>query len=68
MQDKEPEVKESKLTELKSWLKNDACKPALKEGYSAKTGLRPLPSRWVIEFKEKLGAVVVSTVVCEGVR
>ena len=52
------------LKELQSWLDNKVCRPVLISDFTQRTKLRPLPSRWVIEFKEKLGDVVVKCRLC----
>jgi hypothetical protein len=57
-----PEVSESQLKELKSWLANNTGKPVLRKTYETSTGLRGLPSRWVIEYKRKEGKGLLSVV------
>ena len=54
-----PEVKASKLKELTSWVKNKAGKPKLRSEYTKRTGLKPLPTRWVGTFKRKKGVKIV---------
>ena len=54
-----PEVRQSKLSELSSWVKNQAGKPCLKAEYTQRTGLKPLPTRWVGTFKRKKGVKIV---------
>ena len=58
------DVEKACLAELESWLKNRTCEPCLASAYGAKTGLRPLPARWVIEFKEKIGQLIVKCRLC----
>ena len=58
------EVEQACLKELQSWIDNNTGVPTLRTDYCAKTGLRPLPSRWVIEFKEKLGKLVIKARLC----
>jgi hypothetical protein len=58
------EILESQLKELKSWLANNTGKPVLKKTYEESTGLRGLPSRWVIEFKRKEGRRIVKCRLC----
>jgi hypothetical protein len=57
-------VEKACLSELASWLLNSTCAPITRTAYSGKTGLRPLPSRWVIEFKEKVGALIIKARLC----
>ncbi|MEI6872344.1 MAG: reverse transcriptase domain-containing protein, partial [Verrucomicrobiota bacterium] len=57
-------VEQACLEELQSWLNNQTCVPCLTSDYGAKTGLRPLPARWVIEFKEKIGQIVIKARLC----
>jgi hypothetical protein len=52
------------IKELTSWLENKTCRPVRVADYLKRTGLKPIPSRWVIEFKEKLGEVVVKGRLC----
>ena len=54
-----PEVRQSKLKELMSWVKNKAGKATLKSEYTKRTGLKPLPTRWVGTFKRKKGVKIV---------
>jgi hypothetical protein len=42
-----PEIRTAKLKELYSWVKNKAGRPVLISEYMRRTGLKPLPSRWV---------------------
>ena len=53
------EVKTARLKELKSWLDHEAGYASLTTEYSAKAGLRPLPSRHVTEFKFKEGVKII---------
>jgi hypothetical protein len=54
-----PKVQEARLKELTSWVKHKTGHPMLVQEYSAKTGLRPLPSRSVTEWKMKEGQMVI---------
>jgi hypothetical protein len=54
-----PEVRAAKLKELTAWVKNKAGKPTRKKEYTARTGLKPLPTRWVETFKRKKGVRIV---------
>ena len=58
------QVEAACLKELQSWLQHDTGRAELTSSYSAKTGLRPLPSRWVIEYKMKNGLVIVKARLC----
>ena len=53
------EVKTAREKELASWVKHKTGRPMLVSDYSAKTGLRPLPSRSVTEWKMKEGVKVI---------
>ena len=49
------EAKESAMKELAAWIKLRAGKAIPIAEYFAKTGLKPLPSRWVNTWKKKSG-------------
>ena len=53
-----------KLKELKSWLENKTGKVSTVRQYVGETGLRPIPSRWVIEWKRKEGVMVIKCRLC----
>ena len=59
-----PQVKAACIKELQSWLQHETGSAERIGSYTAKTGLKPLPSRWVIEFKEKSGTVVIKARLC----
>ncbi len=58
------EFRESHIKELQSWLDKDTCYPQLIIEYVKETHLKPLPSRWVTEFKIKEGRRVVKGRLC----
>ena len=49
------EAKLAAWTELEAWVRQKAGRPALKKDFVDKTGLKPLPSRWVNNWKLKEG-------------
>ena len=53
------DVKSSKLKELKSWLEHKTGHVQTTRKYCSETGLKPIPSRWVIEWKVKEGKKVI---------
>ena len=53
------EVTGAKLKEITSWTKLQSGKPMLISEFKAKTGLDPLPSRWVLNKKYKLGKRII---------
>jgi hypothetical protein len=53
------EVRAAKLKELSSWVKQRAGKPVLKADYRNRTGLSPIPSRWVEVWKIKQGQRII---------
>jgi hypothetical protein len=55
---------ESKTKELKSWHETATGKPVLAKDYMQDTGLHPLPSRWVIEWKLQEGKVIIKCRLC----
>ena len=57
--DRKPEVDDSKLRELASWIKQRAGRPVLKAEYRKRTGLKELPSRWLEEWKLKEGEWII---------
>jgi hypothetical protein len=58
------EVQEAMLKEIKSWVEHNTGTPIRIKDYSEQTGLRPIPSRWVIEFKMKEGKRVIKARLC----
>ena len=58
------ELKDAKLSELKSWLKQSAGKPVRRNVYKKRTNLNPIPSRWVNVFKRKQGKRIVRCRLC----
>jgi hypothetical protein len=58
------ELYEAQLSELKNWIKNNTGNPELKAAYRARTGLDPLPSRWLNNFKRKLGKKIIKCRLC----
>jgi hypothetical protein len=58
------EVRATMLKELRSWVANDTGKPVKVSDYVRKTGLKPLPARWVIEWKRKEGKLVIKARLC----
>jgi hypothetical protein len=54
-----PEIRQARLKELSAWVKNKAGKPRRKKEYTARTGLKPLPTRLVETFKRKKGVRIV---------
>ena len=53
------EVREAELKELASWVKQRAGQPKLRSEYKSRTGLDPIPSRWVEVFKIKQGRRII---------
>jgi dimeric dUTPase (all-alpha-NTP-PPase superfamily) len=60
----EAQVRAACLKELQSWLQHETGTAERIDSYCAKTGLKPLPSRWVIEFKEKGGTIIIKARLC----
>ena len=52
-------VNEAKTKELKSWVDHKTGHPVAAREYGRRTGLRPLPSRWLVEWKMKEGVKVI---------
>lgn len=62
-------VTASKLKELTSWIKLQSGKPVLISDFRQRTGLEPLPSRWVLNFKFKIGQrIIKARLVAKGFR
>jgi hypothetical protein len=55
------EVEVSQTKEFKSWVDHSTCQAVSADKYFRDTGLLPLPSRWVIEFKIKEGKKVIKS-------
>ena len=53
------EVREARLNELRSWVKLKAGRPERIDGFKKRTGLRPLPGRWVGVYKRKKGKRII---------
>ncbi len=57
--DNKIEVRQAKLKELSSWVKQSAGKPKLRSEYRQRTNLDPIPSRWVEVWKFKQGKRII---------
>ena len=57
-------VKEAMLKELRSWIEHKTGTPVKVHDYINRTGLKPLPARWVIEWKRKEGVLVIKARLC----
>ena len=55
---------EAKTKEIQSWRDTKTGKPKKVEDYKRTTGLKPLPSRWVLELKLKEGKRVIKARLC----
>ena len=53
------EIEKAMLKELASWIQHSAGKPVRKKEYEKRTGLKALPSRWLIEWKRKEGQRII---------
>ena len=58
------EEEKAMLKELASWIQHSAGKPVRKKDYEKRTGLKTLPSRWLIEWKNASSMQACATRVC----
>ena len=54
-----PEVKEAMIKEMSSWISHKVGKPTRRTTYEKQTGLKPLTSRMLLEWKKKEGKRIV---------
>lgn len=58
------EVEAAMTKELQSWIDNSTGRPVKRSEYTNRTGLKPIPSRWFIDWKMKEGSKIRKARLC----